>query len=97
MLYFCLARRITSSESTQDLLQSCKSNGRRASLDSNENQSIVSLEIEDHVSAHVNPALASGEYAQGSCLSPKPLFLFAQFLKTALYGNMELSGTRIHN
>ena len=38
------------------------------SLDSNENQFIVSFGVEDHMSAHVNPVLTIGEYGRPSCL-----------------------------
>ena len=38
------------------------------SLDSNENQFIVSFGVEDHMSAHVNPVLTIGEYGHPSCL-----------------------------
>ena len=63
-----LGRRFGNSESTQDLLRRGKSLERRVSLDSNENQFIVSFGVEDHMSAHVNPVLTIGEYGRPSCL-----------------------------
>ena len=58
---FCSVRRLKNSESTQDLLQTRKLNERRVSLDSNDNQFIEPIDLEDHVSAHVNSTMVTGE------------------------------------
>ncbi|KAL9956181.1 hypothetical protein ACROYT_G037625 [Oculina patagonica] len=50
-------RRLRSSDSRQDLLEILKPDEHRMPLDANENQFTMSHDFQDHMLAHVNPAL----------------------------------------